>query len=65
MRLQDSRKFNRLCCSLASASGAQARLLQRHVEQYQQHLDRMSRELLCYRAGLDDPEFNETLLRYS
>lgn len=50
---------------LASASGAQARLLQRHVEQHQQHLDRMSRELLCYRAGLDDPEFNETLLRYA
>lgn len=51
---------------LATAPASSQRgLLQRRHDQLAEHVDRMLRAIHCYRAGLDDPEFNEALLRYA
>ena len=50
---------------LATAPASQQRGLERRHDQLTGHVDRMLRAIHCYRAGLDDPEFNDALLRYA
>lgn len=50
---------------MADAPATRRRMLQSQRDLFQQHVERMLREIYCYRTGLDDPEFNEALLRYA
>jgi ubiquitin conjugation factor E4 B len=50
---------------MADAPAAQRHMLQPQRDLFQQRVERMLREIYCYRTGLDDPEFNEALLRYA
>jgi hypothetical protein len=50
---------------IADAPATRRRMNQPQRDLFQQHVERMLREIYCYRTGLDDPEFNEALLRYA
>lgn len=50
---------------IATAPASQQNGLQLRHDQLAEHVDRMLRAIHCYRTGLDDPEFNEALLRYA